>query len=98
LHTPFSPLEDLSDFGLDGLYVVTDAIAPPATPARFTTLLFDLRARTFSFAWEGAGRVFQLEKAASPNGPWLPWENIQPATNSVLNAADPTLFLRLRQW
>jgi hypothetical protein len=90
----------LADFGLDGLYVVTDTVAP-AAPARFTGLRFDQGTRTFKFDWEGDGRVFQLEKAGSPLGPWLPWQEIQPDTTSTLNAgpgAASAFFLRLRQW
>lgn len=100
LMSAFSPLEDLADFGLDGLYVVTDTVAP-AAPARFTGLRFDQGTRTFTFDWEGDGRVFQLEKAGSPLGPWLPWQEIQPDTTSTLNAgpgAASAFFLRLRQW
>jgi len=100
LMSAFAPIEDLADFGLDALYVVTD-FAPPAPAARINSIRFDRQARTYSFAWQGDGHVFQLEKAATPLGPWMPWLEIDPATNAVFNldgTAGPSGFLRLRQW
>lgn len=101
LMNAFSPLEDLADFGLDGLYVVTDSAPLAATTARFTAIRFNRQSRQFFFDWEGGGQVFQIEKATSPLGPWAPWQPIDPSTNSTLNAdsdASPAAFFRLRQW
>jgi hypothetical protein len=71
LVSAFQPLEDLADFGLDALAIVTDAESglpsgPPPTlraqPADDNVLL----------SVTGGSGFFQFEKSASLNGPWFP--------------------------
>lgn len=100
----FQPLEEISDFGLDALWLVTDAGSLAATTSagpRCTGLSFDRRTGTISFQWDSPGQVFQLEKATNVLGPWLPASPIltEPAatdTGALTNAHQG--FYRLRQW
>lgn len=101
LLAPFQPLEDLADFGLDALYVVTDSTLPPATPPRLTAIQWNRATGMLSLQWDGAGQVFQLEGALSPLGPWQPLRPPEPdvATTLMLpGQAPPMQFFRLRQW
>jgi hypothetical protein len=57
----FAPLEDLADFGLDALFVVSDA-TPPALPPTISAITIERGAGSVSVQWDGPGRVFQLER------------------------------------
>jgi hypothetical protein len=96
----FGPLEDLADFGLDGLFVVTDLL-PAAAPARCVVCKLAQPGPGLQLQWESAARVFQLEKAARVTGPYLPFGLIAPD----LEFLDPEAprgalqsYYRLRQW
>jgi len=96
---PFSPLEDLADFGLDGLWLVTDlALASEKGP---TLGLPGIQADgELELDWEGPGRVFQVERASDPAGPYAPASPILPALqwrHRVEPAAGQD-FYRVRQW
>jgi hypothetical protein len=96
----FAPLEDLADFGLDALFVVTDAI-PPAAPPRITSLDVNPQTEAVSVQAEGRGRVFQLEGANDVLGPWLPLGPITPDLTWAWVPPQPgpaPAFFRLRQW
>ncbi|MBI2929624.1 MAG: hypothetical protein HYY24_28510 [Verrucomicrobia bacterium] len=95
----FAPLEDLADFGLDALFVVSDA-APPASAPVLSPIRVDRQTGVIAVEWEGAGRVFQLERAATVLGPFLPVEPISPdAASAVTGLTEgPQLFFRVRQW
>jgi hypothetical protein len=95
----FAPTNAPSDIGLDALYVVTDA-TPPALAPR---LAIQVNTSTGSavLAWQGQGRVFQLERATDVTGPFQPFSPILPD----LSFDDPGTFTnraqtyyRLRQW
>jgi len=95
----FSPLEDLADFGLDGLFVVTDAAAaeaPSLLRAAAPAVGGDLTLR-----WEGKGRVFQLERTFDLAAPFAPCGAITPdlewLDRGVLQD-DVKVFYRVRQW
>jgi len=72
----FAPKQTSADFGLDALYVVTDATAPAPPP------LLDIAARpatgSVGLTWRGQGRVFQVERAAEVTGPFLPHSPLLP--------------------
>lgn len=99
----FQPLEDLADFGLDALFVITDlAETPAAIPAlRLDPLYVNRQTGDVTLSWQGAGRVFQIEKATNVVGPWLP---LSPTLtdSSVIDwgAAQkaPQGHYRVRQW
>ncbi len=67
----FQPLEDLANFGLEGLFVVSDAALPPGEvgpkvrigpqPGSIPTL-----------TWTGSGRVFQVESTLRLGDPFAP--------------------------
>jgi hypothetical protein len=96
----FGPVEDLDNFGLDGLFVVTDAAAAAAAPS----LLGVMRPAAngdVTLRWEGKGRVFQLERTFDLTAPFTPCGAITPD----LEWPDPGVvlgnakaFYRVRQW
>gem|GEM_PF-480953 len=97
----FQPLEDLADFGLDALFIVSDALAPTAAPARGTVLQPDPATGDVRLRWEAQGRLYQLEKATNVLGPWLPLAPITTETEFTDPGAlgrSPQAFYRLRQW
>lgn len=97
---PFEPLEELADFGLDALYIVSDATLP-AGPARCTRIELDQSTGDILLQWTAAGHVFQLEKASIVTGPYLP---LGPITTDLVFIDPGALthhsqaFYRLRQW
>ena len=95
----FAPANAPSDIGLDALYVVTDATPPTQAPR----LAIQVSTSTGSagVAWQGQGRVFQVERAAIVTGPFQPLSPIltdlsfeDPGT--LTNRAQS--YYRLRQW
>jgi len=100
LTSAFAPVEDLSDFGLDALYIVTDAILPAPAP-RIRSIKLVSPSGDISVGWDGLGRVFQVEKAMRVTGPFLPTSSIVPDLSWIDFGASQTNaegFYRLRQW
>jgi hypothetical protein len=99
LVAPFSPLEDLANFGLDALFVITDTTAPPPSP-RFTRFGLDRNTGAFQLEWNNPGRLAQLQRATDALGPWLPILPIGDATNysRTLPAAPAQSFYRIQTW
>ena len=94
----FSPVETNADFGLDALFVVSD-FASPAPPPRLLGMAPQPNTGSLQVLWTGQGRVFQLERAASPAGPYFPCSPILPDSAFIdLLANQPQSFYRLRQW
>lgn len=95
---PFQPLEDLANFGLEGLWVVSDAV-PPAGPPKL-----QLPLRTpggLELRWQGPGRVFQVQHTPRLNDPFAPLSEILAAdqwTVPSAGSAGPEGFYRLRAW
>jgi hypothetical protein len=95
----FAPLEDVAEFGLDALFIVTDATPPPEAPR------LQISAQPFTgsirLTWAGAGRVFQVERSADPATPFGPVSPILPGLtfedSGVMNTRSRA-FYRLRQW
>jgi len=97
---PFAPVEDLFNFGLDALFVVTDVTASPPS-GKLTSITVDQQTGGVTVQFNGAGKVWQLERAASASGPWTP----ASAIGTDLSLADngvwtnlPQGFYRVRQW
>ncbi len=95
----FAPVEDLADFGLDALYLVSD-LSPPAPT---TALLASPRLTEtgdITLEWTASSRVFRIERATEPAGPYLPVSPIVPAASWVdqRNAGDQAAFYRVREW
>jgi len=100
LLSAFEPLEDLYDFGLDALFVVTDATASPPAP-RCTALEWEAGTGNLTLQFEGLARVFQLEKATNVLGPWRPLSSIGTDLRFTDEGAlnnQPQGFYRLRTW
>lgn len=94
----FQPLEDLADFGLDGVFVVTDVTPfPPET--KITEILPASGTNTLSLRWTGDAKVFQVESAPNIPGAFLP---VSPClidlewTDSVKPTSER--YYRLRSW
>jgi hypothetical protein len=95
---PFQPLEDLADFGLDGLFIITDA-APPAPAPSFTRIRRLRATGIVELEWEGKGRVWQVLRATNVPGPWTPVSPILPDLMfDDTSATSSQSFYRLRQW
>jgi hypothetical protein len=100
LMSAFAPLEDLADFGLDALFVVTDTLPTPPPP-RLLSVTRSVLPPGWVIQWDAPGRVFQLEMAPSVAGPYGPASQIMPDTKWL--EADPLWdaasgFYRLRAW
>jgi hypothetical protein len=99
LLSAFAPSQVQSDFGLDALYVVTDAI-PPASAPRLAIQPHP-STRSVGLTWQGGGRVFQVERASDVTGPYQTLSPILPdlfyeEVGALTNRAQA--FYRLRQW
>jgi len=95
----FAPVQNSPDFGLDALFIVTDTILPAGIP------LLDIRAlpatQSIALTWQGPGRVFQIEHAPTPAGPFLPLSPVIPDLSFTHTGAlngQPRGFYRLLQW
>ncbi|HYV31833.1 MAG TPA: hypothetical protein VEO53_12115, partial [Candidatus Binatia bacterium] len=94
----FAPTEDLGDFGLDALFIVSDA-APPLPGSQFTGVRRRLATGVVELQWEGQGRVFQVQRAPDVAGPYLPVSEIVPDLfYNDPSAVGRQSFYRLRQW
>jgi hypothetical protein len=94
----FAPIEDLADFGLDALFIVTDVAVSGPSP-EFTSVSRNPLTGSVSLYWKGEGRVFQVERAGDANGPFSPLSEIVPDLfYEDQNPAEPQSFYRLRQW
>jgi hypothetical protein len=97
----FQPLEELVDFGLDALYVVSDALAPAQATVSWTASRPDPATGDLPLQWKASGRLYQLEKATNVLGPWPSLSPIMPDsqfTDTNALTLSPQAFYRLRQW
>ena len=95
----FAPANAPSDIGLDALYVVTDATPPTQAPR--LAIQVNTSKGSAVLAWQGQGRVFQVERAADVTGPFRPLSPILPDlsfddSGTLTNRAQS--YYRLRQW
>jgi hypothetical protein len=93
---PFAPREDASNFGLDALMVITDAVS--VVPVAPNFVFIGRENNGVRIRWDRAGKASQLEKATFVTGPYAPISPII-AENSWF---DPVLgsagFYRVRRW
>lgn len=99
LVAPFQPLEDLADFGLDGLFVIAD-IESGFFPPRFTRIHRSPGPLvTVDMSWEAKAHVWEVLRSQSPLGPWL---SVSPLTTELTftdhSAPNGRAYYRLRQW
>ncbi len=100
LVSSFAPLEDVSEFGLDAIYIVTDA-TPPAPAPRMLSIQRSAESQAIALQWDGSGHVFQLEKGNALPGIFYPASPILPDLKWVDFGATQTNvagFYRVRQW
>src|SRR5262249_2433744 len=101
LVSAFFSLNNTNDFGLDSLFIVTDGTPASAPPILGAPQLVNQPPDSLSFRISGNGRAFQLERAASVEGPYLPVSSITP-DNLIIDAGVLTNrdygFYRVRQW
>jgi hypothetical protein len=98
---PFGPLEDLVDFGLDALFLVTESrIIKPPTPR--ATISRDGSPGHIWIGWAAEdGKVFQVERADDPSGPYAPIGPISPEVTYLDPAASllkSKSYYRIRLW
>jgi hypothetical protein len=94
----FAPIEDLADFGLDALFIVSDA-RPMSQAPRFTSVSRRTATGVVELQWQGEGRVFQVERAGEVTGPFSPLSEILPdLVFEDTSPAQPQAYYRLRQW
>jgi hypothetical protein len=95
----FAPLEKRTDFGLDAMFlVVEDYLA--ASSVREMKLTVEGVSRDLRIEWRGDGKVFQLEQADDPAGPYLPLSPINTKTLCIDPAAlsKNKSFYRILEW
>jgi len=98
LVSAFAPLEKITDFGLDALFVVTD-VTPQAPAGYFTRVARGSVPGVIDLQWTSEGRVFRLERAEAVAGPYLPWSQIIPdEALTVSQTNSSAAFYRFRQW
>jgi hypothetical protein len=95
----FAPAQSQSDYGLDALYVVTDAT--PSAPAARLAIQPRLATRSAGLTWQSEGRVFQVERADDVTGPFQVLSTFIPDLffddlGALTNRAQS--YYRLRQW
>ena len=95
----FGPTQNPPTFGLDALYVVTDATSPAPPPLLHIHAEPDTRSA--GLTWEGQGRVFQVEQSTVVTGSYQPLSPILPDLffddlGALTNRAQS--YYRLRQW
>ena len=100
LLNPFAPAEDRMEFGLDALWLVTDAVTS-ATMPKITSIEINRGTGDLSLLWQGAGRAFQVEGTLDLASPWEPLSPISPDlefrdVSELFHQAKR--FYRIRQW
>lgn len=93
----FAPAQP-SDYGLDALFVITDAQPPKDRPRIIQS---DASGGSMHLEWDGNGAVFQVETAPALSGPWDICSPIVPdlSFDAGFNVLPGSLgFYRLRQW
>ncbi len=100
LLSSFAPLEDLNNFGLDALFVVTD-VTPPPTPPLCLQITVPPGTKDVNLRYKGQGRAFQLLKTGNLPGPWLPASpiglDLEFTDSGALNGPAQG-FYQLRAW
>ncbi|HEU0011575.1 MAG TPA: hypothetical protein VFT34_17295 [Verrucomicrobiae bacterium] len=99
LLSAFAPAQSQSDYGLDALYVVTDAT--PSAPAPRMAIQPRPATRSAGLMWQSEGRVFQVERADDVTGPFQVLSTIIPDLffddlGALTNRTQS--YYRLRQW
>lgn len=98
LVAPFQPLEDLANFGLQGLWVVSDVVAPKTGPQLGRPVP---TAAGLELTWSGPGRAYLVEQAAGLQEPFGPISPIVLGPRWTVPASQlppARAVYRLRAW
>ena len=91
---PFSPLEDLANFGLDAIHVV---LPPP----RLLPVARDALTGRVSLRWQGDGGQWQVDRTFDLSIPFAPVSPVITGnqwTDATALPSQPTAFYRVRRW
>lgn len=96
----FAPLEKIGNFGLDSLFLVVEGEVAETSVSKIT-FSPEKASGNLLIEWVAKGRVFQVERADDPGGPYVPVGDILPATGfldpaSILERTKG--FYRIREW
>ncbi len=92
----FAPIEDLADFGLDALFVVSDLSVATSAP-RLSRAVWERGAAHIE--WQGTGRVFQVLRAGSSGGPYDAVSPLLPVSSfDDVDGPEEAGYYRIRQW
>lgn len=97
---PFAPLEDLADFGFDSLFLVTENEQRDPSVTR-VEIMVDADSGDVNIKWLSSDKVFQVERADDPGGPYSPSGFIFPGTEFLDPAGafgKTKSFYRIRGW
>lgn len=94
---PFSPLEDVANFGLDALEIVTD-VGSPSTAPNVESISAGGDRDAVVLQWTGAGRAYQIEQAPAVEGPFTPVSGILPGYRYQVEGLRAAGYFRIRQW
>jgi hypothetical protein len=99
LLSAFAPKETPADFGLDALYVVSDAT--PSAPPPSLSLQVDASTQGAELSWQGQGRVFRVEGAEGVDRSFSPLSPFQPDLSFDVSGAltnHSEAWYRVGQW
>ncbi len=96
----FQPLEDLANFGLEGLFIVSDAVLPANEVGPKVAILWEPGVAP-ALSWTSLGRVFQVETTGRLGDPFGPASPV--ITDRQWTAPDPITgqterYFRVRSW
>ncbi len=94
----FQPIEDVANFGLRGLKVITDVDSASVGAVLAVPKNLPLGVR---LQWKGTGRIHQVEAAGRLDDPFVPWSPVLPNTEwlNPTNVSQGTQqFFRIRSW
>jgi hypothetical protein len=95
----FAPVQASPDFGLDALFIVTDATAPPGSAQ--SNIAFNSATQDITITWQSPARIFQVERSADLTGPFEPVSPVIPDLlwkDPAALTARPRAFYRLHLW
>ncbi len=96
----FGPIEDLASFGLDALFLVTED-TPPTPTTDAINVAIEQEFGDVRIEWVSKdAKVFRVERADDPGGPYVPAGPISPKADFIDAAAalSTKSFYRLRLW
>lgn len=94
------PTVTTQDYGLAAMFLVTD-LNPPAPPAALLGIHHDRPSHRVRLDRDGAGALFEVQRATRLTGPWESRSPILPDLSfeeGCKGTGDAQFFYRLQQW